>query len=208
MTAPWTPGLDLTLVDLIAQRVLQLLGDRDGDEVQLLTVAQVARRFQVHPSWVYANARRLGALRLGTGPKAPLRFDPRRVALAVEDPPLSGGRPVEDTPAPEAARPRRGRPPVASVACYRSRMPERSRSRRGKPEAETPDARAGEVKKIWRKRDQQWRFALRIWWQGERVWVPLGLEADGWNDYRAKLELENVMREIAAGSLAPAGAAA
>ena len=61
----------------------------------------------------------------------------------------------------------------------------------------------GEVKKIWRKRDQQWRFALRIPWRGERVWVPLGLEADGWNDYRAKLELENVMREIAAGVWRP-----
>src|SRR5215207_145632 len=45
-------GLDLKLVDRIAQRVLELLGDRNGDEVQLLTVAQVARRFQVHPSWV------------------------------------------------------------------------------------------------------------------------------------------------------------
>src|SRR3954470_646792 len=97
------PGLDLTLVDLIAQRVLELLGDRDGDEIQLLTVAQVARRFQVHPSWVYANARRLGALRLGTGPKAPLRFDPRRVALAVEDPPASGDEPVDDTPVRDAA---------------------------------------------------------------------------------------------------------
>jgi integrase len=63
--------------------------------------------------------------------------------------------------------------------------------------------RAGEVKKTWRKRDQQWRFALRIWWQGERVWVPLGLEADGWNDYRARLELENVMREVAAGVWRP-----
>jgi len=81
--------LDVRLVDLVAQRVLQLLGDRDDDEVQLLTVAQVARRFQVHPSWVYANAARLGALRLGTGPKAPLRFDPRRVAMAVEEPPLA-----------------------------------------------------------------------------------------------------------------------
>src|SRR4051812_25504755 len=77
--------LDLKLVDLIAQRFLQMLGDRNGNEFHLLTVAQVARRFQVHPSWVYANARRLGALRLGTGPKAPLRFDPGRVALAVED---------------------------------------------------------------------------------------------------------------------------
>ena len=117
------PGLDLTLVDLIAQRVLQLLGDRNGDEIQLLTVAQVARRFQVHPSWVYANARRLGALRLGTGPKAPLRFDPRRVALAVEDPPESDGPPVSSTRAPEpprarggtAARRKRGLLPIADA---------------------------------------------------------------------------------------------
>jgi hypothetical protein len=117
------PGLDLTLVDFVAQRVLELLGDRHGDEIQLLTVAQVARRFQVHPSWVYANARRLGALRLGTGPKAPLRFDPRRVALAVEDPPLSGGRPGERTPSREtassasgpAARRKRGLLPIADA---------------------------------------------------------------------------------------------
>jgi integrase len=82
-------------------------------------------------------------------------------------------------------------------------MPEPSRSRAGKSEARRGRPRAGEVKKTWRKRDQQWRFALRIWWQGERLWVPLGLEADGWNDYRAKLELENVMREVAAGVWRP-----
>ncbi|HEY4277597.1 MAG TPA: tyrosine-type recombinase/integrase [Conexibacter sp.] len=82
-------------------------------------------------------------------------------------------------------------------------MPERSGSRAGKPEARPGRPRAGEVKKNWRKRDQQWSFALRIWWQGERVWVPLGLEADGWNDYRAKLELENVMREVVAGIWRP-----
>jgi hypothetical protein len=104
------PGLALPLVEVIAERVLQLLGDRNDDEIQLLTVAQVARRFQVHPSWVYANARRLGALRLGTGPKAPLRFDPRRVALAVEDPAFSDGPPVVNTPAPEPPRALGGTP--------------------------------------------------------------------------------------------------
>src|SRR4051794_11931755 len=108
-------GLDLALVDLIAERVLELLGDRDGDEIQLLTVAQVARRFQVHPSWVYANARRLGALRLGTGPRAPLRFDPRRVALAVEDLPL----PVEDSPPREAS----GARPAAPARRNRRLLP-------------------------------------------------------------------------------------
>jgi integrase len=80
-------------------------------------------------------------------------------------------------------------------------MPERSRSRAGRSEARRRPI--GEVKRIWRKRDQQWRFALRIWWQGERFWVPLGLEADGWNDYRARLELENIVREIAAGVWRP-----
>ena len=115
--------LDPKLVDLIAQRVLQMLGDREGDEVQLLTVAQVARRFQVHPSWVYANARRLGALRLGTGPKAPLRFDPGRVALAVEDQDVPGGRRVGRAPSREtassrsgpAARRKRGLLPIADA---------------------------------------------------------------------------------------------
>jgi integrase len=82
-------------------------------------------------------------------------------------------------------------------------MPERSRPRRSEPKAERRRRSVGEVKKIWRKRDRQWRFALRIWWQGERVWVPLGLETDGWNDYRAKLELENVVREIEAGVWRP-----
>jgi integrase len=81
-------------------------------------------------------------------------------------------------------------------------MPERS-PRRSEPKAERRRRPVGEVKKVWRKRDQQWRFALRIWWQGERVWVPLGLETDGWNDYRAKLELENVVREIEAGVWRP-----
>jgi integrase len=61
----------------------------------------------------------------------------------------------------------------------------------------------GEVRKNWRKRDRQWVFALRVRWQGERVWVPLGPEADGWNDYRAELEKENVIREIEAGTWRP-----
>jgi len=117
------PELDWRLVDLIAQRVLQLLGDRNGDEIRLLTVAQVARRFQVHPSWVYANARRLGALRLGTGPKAPLRFDPSRVALALDDQTVPSDRGAGRMPAQEiasargmaAARRKRGLLPIADA---------------------------------------------------------------------------------------------
>jgi hypothetical protein len=95
------PELDWRLVDLIAQRVLELLGDRNGDEIQLLTVAQVAHCFQVHPSWVYANARRLGALRLGTGPKAPC------ASMRAASPWRSTIRPCPATGVSGACRPKK-----------------------------------------------------------------------------------------------------
>jgi hypothetical protein len=50
-----------------------------GDE-PLLTAAEVAARFSVDRSWVYAHARELGVLRIGDGPRPRLRFDPGVVA--------------------------------------------------------------------------------------------------------------------------------
>lgn len=106
--------VDSRLVDAVARRVLELLSDENpGGGVQLLTVAQVARRFQVHPNWVYANARRLGAVRLGDGPKAPLRFDPARVARAI----------IDETPSEAADAPARGdRTPRRLPATGKSRL--------------------------------------------------------------------------------------
>jgi hypothetical protein len=46
----------------------------------LLTAADVARRFSVTRSWVYAHARELGVVRIGDGPRPRLRFDPAVVA--------------------------------------------------------------------------------------------------------------------------------
>ncbi|MDO8183978.1 hypothetical protein Q5424_08215 [Conexibacter sp. JD483] len=56
-------------VDAVARRVLELSRRK-------LTVRDVAQLYGVHPTWVYAHADRLGAIRLGPGPKAALRFDP------------------------------------------------------------------------------------------------------------------------------------
>jgi hypothetical protein len=42
----------------------------------LLTAAEVATRFSVDRSWVYAHARELGVVRIGDGPRPRLRFDP------------------------------------------------------------------------------------------------------------------------------------
>src|SRR4051794_26213047 len=69
-------------VDVVARRVVALL-DRAGEAPALLTAAQVARRFGVARSWVYAHADELGVVRLGDGPRPRLRFDPAVVAQVL-----------------------------------------------------------------------------------------------------------------------------
>ena len=49
----------------------------------LADVAEVAQRLRVHENWVYAHAHELGAIRLGKGAKAPLRFDLEGLACAI-----------------------------------------------------------------------------------------------------------------------------
>jgi hypothetical protein len=47
---------------------------------RLLTAKEVAERFSVDRSWVYAHARELGVIRIGSGARPRLRFDPVVVA--------------------------------------------------------------------------------------------------------------------------------
>jgi hypothetical protein len=93
MAAESASSGEAQLVDAIARRVVELLegararagaahpgADPEGG---CLTVSQVAARYRVSRSWVYAHQRELGALRLGQGPRARLRFDPKLVAEAI-----------------------------------------------------------------------------------------------------------------------------
>jgi len=67
------------LADRLAERVLdRLTGTHDA--AALVDAAEVARRYGIARSTVYDNADRLGAIRLGSGSRARLRFDPERVA--------------------------------------------------------------------------------------------------------------------------------
>ena len=85
--------MDAALVDPIAQRVIELLAgdDRkdaretapDAASASSLTVADVAARYGVSRSWVYAHQRELGAIRLGSGPRPRLRFNANVVAGAI-----------------------------------------------------------------------------------------------------------------------------
>jgi hypothetical protein len=80
------PEANPTLVEAIAQRVAELLLSELGLAERLLTPSEVADRFAVSRTWVYEHATELGAIRLGKGPKARLRFHPKTVALDPDGP--------------------------------------------------------------------------------------------------------------------------
>jgi hypothetical protein len=95
-------------IEQIAQRVAQLLRDRGDTGPQpapLLDATQLAIHLGVTRTLVYEHAQQLGAIRLGTGAKARLRFDLDTATTAIE---RLHDKPPTDTTAGEA--PRRGRP--------------------------------------------------------------------------------------------------
>lgn len=61
----------------------------------LLTAAQVARRLNVTRGWVYHHADELGALRLGDGPRARLRFDADLIAARLHPRQRPGTAPTQ-----------------------------------------------------------------------------------------------------------------
>src|SRR5579884_481473 len=65
-----------------------------------------------------------------------------------------------------------------------------------------PDA-AGTIVKRYRKRDQQYVFGLRVRAYGERHWVPLGTEREGWNDVRAADRRDEIVALIRRGVWRP-----
>ena len=70
-------------VDWLADRLAIKLAAVRPPMRQMLTVEDICATFQVSRAWVYENARRLGGVKLGPGRRAPLRFDSKRVAAAL-----------------------------------------------------------------------------------------------------------------------------
>jgi hypothetical protein len=79
------PRLTQAEIEAIAECVVEQMRDllRPPLWFGLADAAEVARRLRVRENWVYAHAGELGAIRLGDGEKARLRFDLQRVARAV-----------------------------------------------------------------------------------------------------------------------------
>ena len=97
-------------LDRLADRVAIRLAAAKPPPKPMLTVEDVCATFQVSRAWVYENAGRLGGCKLGTGERAPLRFDSERMVSMLR--PLAA--PVRDGDDKEASgranRPRRKRP--------------------------------------------------------------------------------------------------
>jgi hypothetical protein len=75
--------LDDASIEAIARRVAELLTKGGGG--QLVSAGEIAEQLGVERSWVYANARLLGAIRLSEGPRAQLRFDVDRAVRALRE---------------------------------------------------------------------------------------------------------------------------
>jgi len=79
----------------------------------LVTIAEAARALRVEPAYLYARQRQLGAVRLGDGPRAPIRFLAQTLAerLAAAQAPASRQQPPT-SPQARAPRRRRARSPA------------------------------------------------------------------------------------------------
>lgn len=94
--------LDL-LAEHVAARVITHLSAQAPADAGLLDATEAARRLGVARSTVYDNAAQLGAVRLGTGPKARLRFPPAAIAAYA----AQRNRTPEQPRTPRPVRPRR-----------------------------------------------------------------------------------------------------
>jgi hypothetical protein len=95
---------DLALVDAVAERVLELLGERDARS-RLVSAGELAKLLGRSREWVYDHAEDLGGRRIGDGSRPRLWFD---VDRALSARPTSEGSPPPDPPVP-AGEPRRRR---------------------------------------------------------------------------------------------------
>lgn len=82
-------------LDLILERLDDSPHGANGRPVEpeLIDAAEVARRFGFSRDYVYEHSRELGAVRLGDGPKARLRFSATKVAAKLDAEPPAGARP-------------------------------------------------------------------------------------------------------------------
>jgi hypothetical protein len=102
--------LDDEDIERIARRVAELVGARHPNRgPRYVDAAYLAGLLDVERDWVYAHARELGAIRLGSGAHGRLRFDLQQLAMTVL-------APAEREPSTERATGAHARRPRRRVA--------------------------------------------------------------------------------------------
>jgi hypothetical protein len=99
-------AFDVDEVEALAEHLAELVASARPSG-GLVDARDLAEELGVARDWVYANADRLGGVRLGNGPRARLRFDAQRVreALAAS---ADGAQPrLSGAPPRRRGRPRR-----------------------------------------------------------------------------------------------------
>lgn len=96
-------ALDNADIEAIADRVVQKLSGRRAPRA-LVDARALADELGVDRDWVYAHSEELGVIRLGTGPKAPLRFDVQRARDALTAMNTDGSQTAPEPPPRRASR--------------------------------------------------------------------------------------------------------
>ena len=120
---------DRVLVEAIVERLVEVLRPSGADGRGLVDANELARLLGCSTSWVYANASELGAVRLGTGKRPRLRFDPgvaRSASVCLssgmsQTDPASVGAGSAPSPRPRRRRSPNGAPKPGSILGSRPR---------------------------------------------------------------------------------------
>ena len=99
-------ALDYEEIEAIAERIAELVSSTPS-ATGLVDARDLAEQLGVARDWVYANADRLGGVRLGNGPRARLRFDVEQAREALAAGGEDGQPRREDPPRRQRGRPRR-----------------------------------------------------------------------------------------------------
>jgi hypothetical protein len=107
------PAPDSVDADLIARRVVEVLREVEGPLNRgLLKTEEAARLLGVDAEWVRANRVALGAVKLGDGPKARLRFSREAIDAFLAARKVGAGPPPDalSVSTPKASRSRGSAP--------------------------------------------------------------------------------------------------
>lgn len=116
--------LSPVVIEQIAVRVVELLRDEGKASGRLIDATEAARRLGISRATVYARSGELGAIRIGDGPRARLRFDPAALAERAGGTTRATERRPAGTHAGATRRKRRAAPTRSDLLPVRGRTPQ------------------------------------------------------------------------------------